>query len=74
MAFNFLQSLADRGQNTNDEGTRIDEFDYDSDESDVNLDCSDLLGAGGDINSSNELDLNPSRDDGLDLGECDPFS
>ena len=54
-----------RGQNANDEGIPVDEFDNNSDKNDVHLDRGDFQGDDGDINSSNELDLdqilNPER-------------
>ena len=51
-----------------DEGSPVDEFDYDSGERDVNLNGGDLQGKGGDINSSNKLDPDQfNGDEGLDL-------
>ena len=44
MAFNFFHSLTAREQNAKDESTPVDEFDYDSDESDAHLDRGDPQG------------------------------
>ena len=51
MAFNFLQSLTTQRQNTNDEGTAVDEFDYNSEESDIDLDHDELEKVGEDIDA-----------------------
>ena len=55
MAFNFLQNLTTQRQDTNDEGTPVDEFDYNSTETDIELDHDELEEVGDDIDSSNEL-------------------
>ena len=78
MAFNFLQGLTTQRQNTNDEGTPVDEFDYNSEESDIELHHDDLEEVGDDIDSPNELDSDKCNgDDGLgldlDLGERNPI-
>ena len=57
MAFNFLQSLTTQRQSTcnNDEGTPVDEFDYNSTETDIELDHDELEEVGDYIDSPNEL-------------------
>ena len=55
MAFNFLQSFTTQRQNTNDEGTPVDEFDYNSEETDIALDHDEQEEVGDDIDSPNEL-------------------
>ena len=55
MAFNFLQRLTTQRQNTNDEGFPVDEFDYNSEEIDIELDHDELEEVGDDIDSPSEL-------------------
>ena len=55
MAFNFLHSFTTQRQNTNDEGTPVDEFDYNSEETDIALDHDEQEEVGDDIDSPNEL-------------------
>ncbi|GFO13748.1 PiggyBac transposable element-derived protein 3 [Plakobranchus ocellatus] len=57
MAFNFLQSLMALTQNTDDEGTPVDEFDDNADESDtcIKLNLNEEEEVDGDIDSSDPL-------------------
>ncbi|GFO31162.1 PiggyBac transposable element-derived protein 4-like [Plakobranchus ocellatus] len=66
MAFNFLQSLTAHSQNTDDEGTPVDEFDDNADESDIELDLNEEEEVDGDIDSSDDPDQS-NEDESLDL-------
>ncbi|GFN98390.1 hypothetical protein PoB_002489600 [Plakobranchus ocellatus] len=76
IAFSFLQSLTVQSQNTNDEGTPVDEFDDNADESDIELDWDEEEEIDGNIESSDKLDPDQSNDDnglGLDLGDANLY-
>ena len=74
MAFNFLQTLTTQRQNTNDKDTPVDKIDYNSEESDIELDHDEQEEVKDDIDSPNELNSDQCNgDDGLDLGERNPI-
>ncbi|GFO36876.1 hypothetical protein PoB_006338100 [Plakobranchus ocellatus] len=63
-----------QSQNSNDEGTTVDEFDDNVDESDIGLDQDEEEEVDGDIESSDKLDPDQSNDDdrlGLNLDLTD---